>query len=217
MIENKLGNFLNELRRENGLTQKELAELVHMSPSTISKWETGAAKPDVEVYDELAKVLNVSSLELFYCRRLPEDSTPQYLETLTEHMKELIQTEKKRGKKLFFQNVIMCVLAVMLAVSLVSNVHLYYTLAPRMNIVDEYYGDVPEPLPYQKVYHVAVEYDGRITTEDTINYPEQLRSRYKHHFEDAEAIIVTYYSKYKGREVSDDYYAMAVLLPEEDL
>ena len=125
MIENKLGNFINELRRENGLTQKELAELVHMSPSTISKWETGIAKPDVEVYDELAKVLNVSSLELFYCRRLPEDSTPQYLETLTEHMKELIQSEKKRGKKLFFQNVIKCVLSAVLAVSMVFNVHLY--------------------------------------------------------------------------------------------
>lgn len=216
-MDNKLGIFLSELRKENGLTQKELAELLHVSPSTISKWETGVVKPDVDIYDELAKVLNVSSLELFYCRRLPEDSTPQYLETLTEHMKELIQAELKRRKKLFFQNVMMCVLAVVLAGSLVFNVHLYYTLAPRMHIVDEYYGDAFEPLPYQRVYHVAVEYEGRMTTEDSVNYPEQLRSYYKHHFEDAEAIVVTYYSKYKGREVTDDYYAIAVLLPEGDL
>ncbi len=130
-------------------------------------------------------------------------------------MKELIQAEQKRGKKLFFQNVMMCVVAVVLAVSLVFNVHLYYTLAPRINIVDEYYGDALEPLPYQKVYHVAVEYEGRMTTEDIVNYPEQLRSHYKHHFEDAEAIVVTYYSKYKGREAADDYYAIAVLLPED--
>ncbi len=65
-MDNKLGNFLSELRKENGLTQKELAELLHVSPSTISKWETGVVKPDVDIYDELAKVLNVSSLELFY-------------------------------------------------------------------------------------------------------------------------------------------------------
>ena len=37
----KTGNFIKELRKEKGLTQKELAEIIGLSDKTISKWETG--------------------------------------------------------------------------------------------------------------------------------------------------------------------------------
>lgn len=212
-MENKFGNFLCELRKENNLTQKDLAELIHVSSSTISKWEKGIAKPDVGVYDELAEVLKVSSVELFYCKRLDEDSTPQHLKALTDTMKDLVRDDRKRNKKVFCQNIVACVLAVLLAVSLVCNVYQYYTLSPRMIIVDEYYGDAPESFPYKNVYYVAVEYQGRFTDDVALNYPEQIRTRYKHHFEEAEVIIVTYYSKYKGRDYFSDYRTIAVMLP----
>lgn len=212
-MENKFGNFLCELRKENNLTQKDLAELIHVSSSTISKWEKGIVKPDVGLYDELAEALKVSSVELFYCKRLDEDSTPQHLEAMTDTMKELVQDNRKRNKKVFYQNIVACILAILLAVSLVCNVYQYYTLSPHMVIVDEYYGDAPEKFPYEKVYYVAVEYEGRMTVEAAKNFPEQIRIHYKHHFAEAEAIIVTYYSKYKGRDFFDDYNKISIMLP----
>lgn len=214
-MENKFGNFLCELRKENNLTQKDLAELIHVSSSTISKWEKGIAKPDVGVYDELAEVLKVSSVELFYCKRLDEDSTPQHLKALTDTMKDLVRDDRKRNKKVFYQNIVGCVLAVLLAVSLVCNVYQYYTLSPSITIVDEYYGKPPEMFPYDKVYFVAVEYQGRLTEDSAMNFPEQIRIYYKHHFEEAEVIMVTYYSKYKGREFWDDYHKITVMLPDD--
>ena len=41
MKESNIGEFIQVLRKEKGLTQKELAEIIGMSDKTISKWENG--------------------------------------------------------------------------------------------------------------------------------------------------------------------------------
>jgi len=58
---NKLGERLNKLRQERGLTQQELADLFHISNSTISSYETGNRIPDVEFLLKLSKFYNISS------------------------------------------------------------------------------------------------------------------------------------------------------------
>ena len=52
---------IQELRKENGLTQKELAELCKVKQSCISKWERGKTLPDTEMIINLAKILNTTS------------------------------------------------------------------------------------------------------------------------------------------------------------
>lgn len=39
-----MGQFMQEMRKKNGMTQKELAELIGVSDKTISKWETGVSQ-----------------------------------------------------------------------------------------------------------------------------------------------------------------------------
>lgn len=43
----KIGTFLRELRKEKGLTQEQLAEVLHVSGRTVSRWETGTNMPDL--------------------------------------------------------------------------------------------------------------------------------------------------------------------------
>ncbi len=38
---NKVGSLIRDLRKEKGLTQKKLADLMNISDKTISKWERG--------------------------------------------------------------------------------------------------------------------------------------------------------------------------------
>ncbi len=45
MDKEKIGRFICALRKEQGLTQKELAERLHVSDRTVSKWERGAGLP----------------------------------------------------------------------------------------------------------------------------------------------------------------------------
>ena len=43
----KIGKFIAALRKEKGLTQKELADSLSISDKTVSKWERGGGLPEV--------------------------------------------------------------------------------------------------------------------------------------------------------------------------
>lgn len=60
-----IGEKIAELRKENKMTQRELAERLNVSDKVISKWETGKSLPDVETMMRLSKVLGVSISELY--------------------------------------------------------------------------------------------------------------------------------------------------------
>ena len=57
MNNEKIGALIAQLRKEKGLTQQELAERLHLSNKTVSKWECGQGAPDASVWDTLADVL----------------------------------------------------------------------------------------------------------------------------------------------------------------
>ena len=49
-----------QLRRENGLTQVELAEKLNYSDKAVSKWERGESLPDISVLKQIADMFNVT-------------------------------------------------------------------------------------------------------------------------------------------------------------
>ena len=67
------GQFLNQLRRERGLTQRDLAEMLYISDKAVSKWERGLSLPDVSLLLPLAEKLGVSVTELLEGRRMPQE------------------------------------------------------------------------------------------------------------------------------------------------
>lgn len=56
----KNGKLLCDLRKEKGMTQKQLAEKLGIVPKTVSKWETGHGFPDIGMLANLADILGVS-------------------------------------------------------------------------------------------------------------------------------------------------------------
>ena len=46
---------LQELRKNKGLTQEELAEALYVSRTAISKWESGRGYPSIDSLKEIAK------------------------------------------------------------------------------------------------------------------------------------------------------------------
>lgn len=56
----KVGNLIYRLRKEKEMTQLQLAEAMHISDKTISKWERGLGCPDVSLLGELSEVLGVN-------------------------------------------------------------------------------------------------------------------------------------------------------------
>lgn len=68
----KTGKLIKELRTEKGLTQQELASLLKVSPTAVSKWENGKNLPDISVMEAMAEILNVSCSEIISGERTPQ-------------------------------------------------------------------------------------------------------------------------------------------------
>jgi len=56
----KVGTLLFHLRKEKGLTQKQVADRMNLSDKTISKWERGLGCPDVNLLGELSNLFEVN-------------------------------------------------------------------------------------------------------------------------------------------------------------
>lgn len=56
----KIGEIIYNIRTEKKLTQKQLADALHISDKTVSKWERGAGCPDVSLLPELCRFLGVN-------------------------------------------------------------------------------------------------------------------------------------------------------------
>ena len=59
MDNEKIGNLIYKLRKENRMTQLQLAERLHISDKTVSKWERGLGCPDVSLLTDLSRVFGV--------------------------------------------------------------------------------------------------------------------------------------------------------------
>lgn len=75
------GKKIAELRKEKGLTQKELAEKLHVTDKAISKWERGINFPELMVMENLAEELDVSVVELL---SLEDASTKEAVKEVTQ-------------------------------------------------------------------------------------------------------------------------------------
>lgn len=56
----RTGRLIRDLRKEKGLTQKELAALLMVSDKAVSKWERGFGCPDISLLNQLSLVFNVN-------------------------------------------------------------------------------------------------------------------------------------------------------------
>lgn len=56
---NKTGELLSRLRKEKGMTQKAVAEVLQISDRTVSKWERGAGLPDVSLWKGISFLYGV--------------------------------------------------------------------------------------------------------------------------------------------------------------
>ena len=61
---NSIGQIIKGLRKRNGLTQSKLAEIIHVSDKTISKWELGLSIPESDILVKLSEYFNVSVEDL---------------------------------------------------------------------------------------------------------------------------------------------------------
>nr|WP_315024401.1 helix-turn-helix domain-containing protein [uncultured Aminipila sp.] len=71
---NKVGELIFSLRKEKGMTQKQLADVMNISDKAISKWERGLGCPDVSLLRELSNILGVNIEKILLGNLEPNDA-----------------------------------------------------------------------------------------------------------------------------------------------
>ena len=68
-----LGRFIAQRRKERNMTQRELAEKLHVTDKAVSKWERGVGCPDISLLEPLAETLELSVDQLLTYQTAPEE------------------------------------------------------------------------------------------------------------------------------------------------
>lgn len=102
MDNQKFGNFIKKLRKEKGLTQKELGEKLNITDKAISKWERGLSFPDITMLKSLADFFEVDVSELLNGEKGIKEKTDVevLIKEAIEKYKNIEEKRKKRAKKI---------------------------------------------------------------------------------------------------------------------
>ena len=105
----KIGRFIAEKRKENNLTQMQLAEKLNITDRAISKWENGKAMPDSGIMLELCEILKISVNELLSGEVI---EMKDYNENVEKNLIELLKQKEEADKLLLRLEIILGIIVV---------------------------------------------------------------------------------------------------------
>ena len=95
----KIGEFIKQKKKEKNLTQEELANKLHITNKSISKWENGRCMPDVSLIEPLCKELDITINDLLNGEIVDKKDYEQKLElNLIESLKNNKEILEKKNK-----------------------------------------------------------------------------------------------------------------------
>lgn len=98
MNQQKIGQFLKELRSEKFLTQEQLAEVLGVSNRSISRWENGITMPDFDLLIQMAEFYGVEIGEILDGERKSDHMDRKTEETLSK-VADYTNAEKREFPK----------------------------------------------------------------------------------------------------------------------
>lgn len=112
----KIGKFIAECRKKNGLTQMQLAEKLNITDRAVSKWENGKSLPDSSIMLELCNELGISVNDLLSGEVVTMDN---YNEKLENNLLEMVKQKEQADKRLLSMEIVIGVLSSIILFSLI--------------------------------------------------------------------------------------------------
>ena len=126
MDKERMGQLITELRKEKGLTQKQLADELNVTDKAVSKWERGQSFPDISMLEPIAEVLDISIMEILAGEKKSEDETitreeaQQMIKESVELSDEEIRHKKERSRLIIIILVVITLLLISLTLNVIS-------------------------------------------------------------------------------------------------
>ncbi|MBP5225138.1 MAG: helix-turn-helix domain-containing protein [Lachnospiraceae bacterium] len=120
MDQKRIGLFMKALRKEQSLTQEQLADSLFVSPKTLSRWETGRALPDLQMLLNIADFFHISITELINGERNKDDAeTQKSMRMLSEYSER--KERLGRRKMWWITALVLAVSGIIIAVLLMKD------------------------------------------------------------------------------------------------
>ena len=118
------GQFITELRKEKGLTQKQLADLLNVTDKAVSKWERGLSFPDISMLEPISQALDISIMELLEGKRQDRSNslTIEEAQRIVSRSVELGDEEIRRKKERSRFIIIILAILFLLMISITLNI-----------------------------------------------------------------------------------------------
>ena len=126
-----IGENIKTYRQKKGYTQEEVANRLHVTRQTISKWEKNYSVPDVEVFVKLADVLEVQTSQLLEVKvgsdvQTTEEKQNAYAEQLA-HIAEQMAIRNRQRKRIwktigiaFAVIIVVCIILIVMNIAFFS-------------------------------------------------------------------------------------------------
>lgn len=100
MDANKFGSFLAQLRKEQNMTQAELASKLQVTDKAVSRWERGIGLPDISTLEPLSEALHITVSELLRSEKLnQQDISPEDVSEVVIDTIKIATSQQKSIKK----------------------------------------------------------------------------------------------------------------------
>ena len=93
MDSKKIGQFIAKLRKEKGLTQKQLGNKLYVTDKAISKWERGLNLPDIILLQKLANEFDIEVSDILNAQI--ESNKKENIKKEFEILKSQIENKNK--------------------------------------------------------------------------------------------------------------------------
>lgn len=111
----KIGKFIAERRKEENLTQSQLAERLNITDRAVSKWERGKALPDSSIMLTLCDILKITVNDLL-CGEVV--SMENYNKELEKNLLEIKRQKEEADKRLLTLEVVLGIFGVVILLAL---------------------------------------------------------------------------------------------------
>lgn len=140
-MDNKLGKVICNLRKEKGITQKDLADILNISDKAVSRWECGTSRPTLEMMFQISKYFNVSYNDLITARISDKKEDDKIVEDIIKEFSNMGKKNVKRIKFILLFSVILII--ILLAIMIFTNTYnrfKVYKVYSESDVIDKIYG-----------------------------------------------------------------------------
>ena len=94
------GTFISKIRKENHMTQAELAEKIRVTDKAVSRWERGLGFPDINTLEPLAEALGITLIELMKSEKSGKtDMCIDDASSVVAHTIQIAENQKRKERQ----------------------------------------------------------------------------------------------------------------------